>query len=202
MVARLILKYPDERLRGFSEPVYLEDWEKNVPQWCQDLHDTMVANAGLGLAGPQIGIKKQIFAIDIKELDNPSAFQQEPKDGVIFIINPVVSLIEKENHGSIEACLSVPGAMYKVKRSPVIGLFYMTPERVGVQTRIIGEDAVIVQHENDHLLGKLFVDYLNSIDRKEFNKLFEKPKQEMSEGQITHLREQKRAKARANRKKK
>ena len=201
MTARLILKYPDQRLRGFSEFVDDVDWKYNVPQWCQDLRDTMVANAGLGLAGPQVGIKKRIFAIDVKDLDNPGAFQQEPQNGVIFIINPVLSLVEKENRGSMEACLSVPGVMYKVKRSPVIDLSYTTPQRELVSVRIEGEDAVVVQHENDHLLGRLFVDKLNPFDKKDFKKLFEKPKKEISEGQLNQIREQRRIRARNKRKK-
>lgn len=201
MTARLILKFPDKRLRGNSDPVTDDEYETNVNQWCQDLRDTMVANAGLGLAGPQIGIKKKIFAVDVKDLDNPGAFLQEPKDGVLYVINPVLSLVEKETHGSVEACFSVPGVMYKVKRSPVIDLSYITPQKQSISVRIVGEDAVVIQHEYDHLVGKLFIDRLNPFDKKQFAKLHKVPKKEKSEEEINQLREQRRAKARAKRKK-
>ena len=201
MTARLILKFPDKRLRGNSDSVTDDEYETSVPRWCQDLRDTMVANAGLGLAGPQIGIKKKIFAVDVKDLDNPGAFLQEPKDGVLCIINPVLSLAEKETHGSVEACLSVPGVMYKVKRSPVIDLSYTTPQKESISVRITGEDAVVIQHEYDHLVGKLFIDRLNPFDKKQFAKLHQVPKKEKSEEEINQLREQRRAKARAKRKK-
>lgn len=201
MTARLILKFPDKRLRGNSDSVTDDEYETSVPRWCQDLRDTMVANAGLGLAGPQIGIKKKIFAVDVKDLDNPGALLQESKDGALYIINPVLSLAEKETHGSVEACLSVPGVMYKVKRSPVINLSYTTPQKESISVRITGEDAVVIQHEYDHLTGKLFIDRLNPFDKKQFAKLHQVPKKEKSEEEINQLREQRRAKARAKRKK-
>jgi peptide deformylase len=201
MVARLILKYPDSKLRGLCDPVFFEDWKYSVSEWCQALRDTMVANAGLGLAAPQISIKKQIFAIDVNELDNPEIFQQEPKNGVLFFINPSIRHIKIDDAKSLEACLSVPGVMYTVKRSSTIELTYMTPDMKSVTLQTGGENAIIIQHEFDHLHGKLFVDKLNAFDRKEFKKLFEKPKKEMSDGQIRQLREQRRSKARNNRKK-
>lgn len=201
MTARLILKFPDKRLRGNSDSVTDDEYETSVPRWCQDLRDTMVANAGLGLAGPQIGIKKKIFAVDVKDLDNPGALLQESKDGALYIINPVLSLAEKETHGSVEACLSVPGVMYKVKRSPVINLSYTTPQKESISVRITGEDAAVIQHEYDHLVGKLFIDRLNPFDKKQFAKLHQVPKKEKSEEEINQLREQRRAKARAKRKK-
>lgn len=200
MTARLILKFPDKRLRGNCDSVTDEEYETNVTQWCQDLRDTMVANAGLGLAAPQIGIKKKIFAVEAKSLDSPDIFLQDPKDGVLYFINPVLSLVEKETHGSIEACLSVPGVMYKVKRSPVIDLSYVTPKKQSVSVRISGEDAVLFQHECDHLVGKLFIDRLNFFDKKQFAKLHQAPKKEKTEGEIKQFREQCRAKARAKRK--
>ena len=161
----------------------------------------MLANSGMGLAGPQVGIHKRIFALDVKDLDNPQVFQQEPKDGFIFFINPHVSHVTLDDAKSLEACLSVPGVMYKVKRSSVIDFFYTTPDNRLVMAQVSGEDAVVIQHEWDHLNGRLFIDSLGTIDRKEFQKLFQKPKRQKTEGEINQLREQRRSQARKNRKK-
>lgn len=201
MTARLILKYPDQRLRGYSEYVTPIDYETHLSQWCKDLRDTMIATLGLGLAGPQIGIKKRIFAINAKHLINPSAFLQDPKDGILYFINPIVSLVDDETNDSLEGSLSIPGALYKVKRSPTINLNYMTPQYDRFCVRIVGEDAAIVQHENDYLLGKLFIDKLNHFDKKQLTKLIKLPKKEKTAGELNQLREQRRAKSRATRKK-
>ncbi len=201
-MARLIIKYPDVRLRGHSVEVNPEDWTTgNVKLWCQDIHDTMVANAGLGLAAPQVGIKKRIFAVDGKQLDNAHLLQQETKDGKLFFINPVIKHTIENDAKSIEACLSVPGAMYAVKRSSEVEITYTTIEGKQVSAKVKGEDAVVLQHEYEHLDGKLFIDRLNVFDRKEFMKRFEKQKHKKSDAEISHLREMKRLKARKNRKK-
>ena len=201
MTARLILKYPDSRLRIRSEEVTEEDWSGNVEKWCTDIKDTMKASAGLGLAAPQVGIHKRIFVVDVKDLDHPDLFQQETLDGALLFINPVLVPAEKETARSVEACLSVPGVMYAVKRSPAIDITYTTPSREIRQVKAVGEDAVVLQHEFDHLNGRLFIDKLNPFDRKEFRKRFEKPKREKSEEEVNQLREQRRAKARNKRKK-
>lgn len=201
MTARLILKYPDSRLRIKSEDVLEEDWNDNVEKWCTDIKDTMKANVGLGLAAPQIGIHKRIFAVDVKDLDHPEIFEHHLQDDTFFFINPVMILVKKELAKSVEACLSVPGVMYSVKRSPEIDISYMTPSQEMRQVKVLGEDAVVLQHEFDHLNGKLFIDRLNPFDRKEFRKRFEKPKVQKSEEEINRLREQRRVRARKNRKK-
>ena len=201
MTARLILKHPDSRLRIRSEEVTEEDWSVSIGKWCTDIKDTMKANAGLGLAAPQVGIHKRIFAVDVKDLDTPELFQQEPQDATLFFINPQIDYVAKNDAKSIEACLSVPGVMYPVKRSSEIDVTYTTPDRRQVSVRVKGEDSVVLQHEYDHLDGKLFIDRLNSFDKKDFLKRFETPKREKSEGEINQLREHKRAQARKNRKK-
>ena len=103
MTARLILKHPDSRLRIQSEEVTEEDWSFGIEKWCTDIRDTMKANAGLGLAAPQVGIHKRIFALDVKDLDAPQLFQQEPQDATLFFINPQISHVIKDDAKSIEA---------------------------------------------------------------------------------------------------
>lgn len=201
MTARLILKHPDPRLRIRSEEIVEEDWNGNVEKWCTDIKDTMKANAGLGLAAPQVGIHKRMFVIDVKDLTNPEIFEQESQDGTLYFVNPKLKFLEEESAKSIEACLSVPGVMYAVRRSPVIEFSYMTLNREEKQVCILGEDAVVIQHEQDHLDGKLFIDRLNPFDKKDFAKRNFVAKREKTEGEINQLREQKRARARKNRKK-
>lgn len=201
MTARLILRYPNSLLRTASEPVGDEDWGDRVEKWCSDIGDTMKANVGMSLAAPQVGIHKRIFGVNVKDLDSPEVFQQNPRDGVIFFINPEVTLVSGESAKSMESCLSVPSFMYSVKRSAVIDLAYTAPDKRRIVVRVEGEDAVVIQHEAEHLDGKLFTDRLNPFDRKDFLKEFEKPKREKTEGELKHLREQKRAQARNKRKK-
>lgn len=200
MTARLILKYPNSRLRDKSEEVEISEWE-NVTQWCQDLRDTMIANVGTSLAAPQVGIKKRIYAISAKELSLPETFGQEQQGEILFFINPVLKLVENVRVKITESCLSVPDSTYAVKRSPVIDLTYTTPSQELKSARVIGKDAIVIQHEQDHLDGVLFIDRLDIFDSRKFHKRFEKPKRQPTEGEINQLREQKRAKARKNRKK-
>lgn len=202
MVAKLVLKYPDARLRIKSQEVLEEDWNENVEKWMLDICDTMKANVSLGLSASQVGIHKRIFAVDSKDMDNPGLFQQDPKDGFLFFINPKLVHVVKDDSKSIEACLSVPGTMYPVKRSSVIDFSYFTPDRRQISVRVSGEDSAILQHENDLLEGKLFIDRLNPFDRKEFVKRFDVPRRQKSEGEINQIREMKRSKARKSRKKK
>lgn len=201
MVARLILKHPDSRLRIKSEEVTEEDCVANAKKWCLDIKDTMKANAGLGLAAPQVGIHKRIFAIDVIDLEQPEAFGQDSQDGVFFFINPTLSITEKEPVKSVESCLSVPGVEYSVKRNNAVEISYMTLSREMKSAKISGKDAIVVQHEYDHLEGKLFIDRLNSFDKKEFLKKNLTPKRQKTEGEIAHIREQRRARNRLKRKK-
>lgn len=202
MTARLILTYPNPVLRSYAESVDNEDSDEQLTTWCKDLRDTMIANGGMGLAAPQVGIKKKIFVLDVTSLENPDAFCQTPENGTIIAINPVLSNVTDKDTKSIEACLSIPGMQYEVRRYSIIDLCFLNSRRELIATRITGKDAILVQHENDHLIGKLFIDRLNVFDKKQFMKRNKPAKKEMSEGQINSLREQNRTKARANRKKK
>jgi peptide deformylase len=201
MTARLILTHPNPDLRKKSKDVEDQEFDQ-VYSWCRDIRDTMVANGGLGLAAPQIGILLKIFAVDARDLENPSEFLQETDDGVLYFINPSISFISDEKMKSFEACLSVPGVQYEVKRSADIRLDYTDRNKKKQSVRIRGKDAVVVQHEYDHLEGKLFIDRLSVFDRKDLNKRLLAPKRQKTEGEINQLRDQRRAKTRAARKKK
>jgi peptide deformylase len=200
MTARLILTYPNPKLREVSKNVESLEFDQ-VTSWCQDIRDTMIANGGLGLAAPQVGLQKRIFAVDVSDLEHPRAFLQEPESGVMYFINPSIVPVGKELCKSTEACLSVPGVQYDIKRDFEITLSYVRKDQTTVSVDIKGKDAIVIQHEYDHLDGKLFIDRLNPFDKKDFLKRGIVPKRQKSEAEINHLREQKRAKARAKRKK-
>lgn len=200
MVARLVHTYPNQQLRKSSEDVSEQDWG-SVAQWCCDLRDTAAANSVASLAAPQVGIGKKIFVLSVKSLEHPELFDQDFSSGFLFFINP--KIFDSGAHFSSfeESCLSVPGFSYKVKRSSIIDLQYTTQDKKEKRVQVCCSDAALVQHELDHLCGKLFIDRLNLFDRKTFFKALEKPKCKKSEIEIEHIREQRRARLRKNRKK-
>lgn len=200
MTARLILTYPDNRLRETSDEVSSEEFEK-VLGWCRDIRDTMIANSGVSLAAPQIGIQKRIFAINTSEVEKPYTFSQNFEDGLLYFVNPKLLSVSSEAQKICEVCLSIHGANFTVKRGNEIHLSYMTKNSEQIEVKISGRDAVLIQHEIDHLEGKLLVDRLNVFDKKAFFKERSEPKRQKSEAEIIHQRMQKRAKTRANRKK-
>lgn len=142
-----LLTYPDERLRSVAEKVttFNEDTQNLV----MDMIATMTTNNGIGLAAPQVGISKRIITVAVGE--NPLA-----------LINPVI-VGSSGRISSKEGCLSVPGYYENVDRFKQITVSYQTVQ--GDWKESIAKDllAVVVQHEIDHLDGKLFVDYLSPL---------------------------------------
>lgn len=145
-----ILHYPDTRLHKVAEPVEKVDGE--IHRLVRDMAETMYAAPGIGLAATQVDVHKQIIVIDVSEA----------KDSLQVFINP--QLIESDGMQEYEeGCLSVPGIYEKVRR----------PEKVTVEALDIngkpfsidadGLLAVCIQHEMDHLKGKVFVEYLSQL---------------------------------------
>ena len=204
MTARLILTYPNSKLRRDSLPVNFndpQDTEKLI-SWVEDIRHTMSVNGGVGLAAPQVDILKRIFVVDASSLQHPAQFDQEITKGTLTFINSIVSRID-EPLRSPEGCLSVPGVTYNVERYRIIDISYQDIDGKSHHCRIFGDDAVVIQHEQDHFEGRLFIDKISSIDRAHFKKLMKKeqPRKEMSEEQLIALRDSNRAKSRAKRKK-
>jgi peptide deformylase len=167
MTKLVILEYPDPRLRQTAEPVRVVD--DAVRRFADDLLQTMYACKGVGLAATQVDVHQRILVVDVSEERN------QP----LLFINPEIlsaqGLVPAE-----EGCLSLPGIYDKVKR----------PERVRV--RALGRDghafeldaegllAVCIQHEMDHLDGKLFVDYLSELKRQLIRKRLQKERKQRS----------------------
>ena len=156
-----ILHFPDERLRTRAKPV--ETITKEHQTLMDNMLETMYAAPGIGLAATQVNFHEQIIVIDISE----------EKNKPYFLINPeIVSHSGKEKMD--EGCLSVPDTYAEVERADSVVVKYL--DRKGVEQEISTDGllAVCLQHEIDHLQGKLFVDYLSKLKRDRIRKKLEK----------------------------
>ena len=156
-----ILEYPDQRLRTKAAPV--AEVTDEVRTLIDDMLETMYDAPGIGLAATQVNVHQRIIVVDVSEnRDDPHAF-----------INPELSLlggrIETE-----EGCLSVPGFYEPVVRAEHIRVRALNREGKAIDMEAEGVLAVCIQHECDHLEGKLFVDYLSSLKRTRIRKKLEK----------------------------
>jgi len=156
-----ILKYPDPRLRTVAKPVAEVTDATRV--LIADMLETMYAAPGIGLAATQINVHERVIVIDIsKENDDP-----------IVIINP--EIVQKDGVEVMEeGCLSVPGIYEKVERAETIRMRAL--DREGNPYEIEADDllAVCIQHEIDHLDGKVFVDYLSPLKQQRITKKLQK----------------------------
>jgi peptide deformylase len=156
-----ILEFPDKRLRTVAEEVNQVD--DNIKTLVDDMLETMYAAKGVGLAATQVNVHKRIIVMDISE----------EKDEPICLINP--KIIEKDGEEeSEEGCLSVPGFFEKVSRAEHIKVQALNREGENFQLEARELLAVCIQHEMDHLLGKLFVDYLSAFKRNRIKAKLEK----------------------------
>ncbi len=156
-----ILEYPDPRLRTKAQPV--EAVDNLVRTLLDDLFETMYAAPGIGLAASQVDIHKRIIVIDISEnRDEPHAF-----------INPDLEISGKEIEAE-EGCLSVPGVYESVTRADHVLVKALDRDGQSFEFEATGMLAVCIQHECDHLEGKLFVDYLSSLKRSRIRRKLEK----------------------------
>jgi peptide deformylase len=165
MALRTILEFPDPRLRTRAAPVTRFDAE--LGRLIDDMFETMYAAPGIGLAATQIDVHKRVIVIDVsKEHDQP-----------VTLINP--EIISREGEATTEeGCLSVPGIFDEVKRAARVRV--RSHDRDG---KVHDQDyddilAVCIQHEMDHLDGKLFVDYLSDLKRERIRKKLEKERRE------------------------
>lgn len=156
-----ILHFPDPRLRKTAEPV--AEVNDEIRKIVDDMLQTMYAAPGIGLAANQVNIQKQIIVIDVSQEKN------EP----LCLINP--EIIERDGDEEMEeGCLSVPGVYETVQRARHIRVRALG--RDGNPFELEDDDllAVCIQHEMDHLKGKLFVDYLSALKRQRIQKKLEK----------------------------
>lgn len=152
MAALQILEYPDPRLRKIAAPVPAVTAE--VQKFVRDMADTMYAAPGIGLAATQVNVHKRVIVIDASETRNE----------LRVFINPEILMAEGEAECE-EGCLSVPGYYDKVKRAAKITVRALDQHGRPFELTAEGMLAMCIQHEMDHLIGKIFVDYLSPLKR-------------------------------------
>ncbi|WP_271409924.1 peptide deformylase [Pseudomonas sp. Q1-7] len=157
-----ILEFPDPRLRTIAKPVEVVD--DSIRKLVDDMFETMYAAPGIGLAATQVNVHKRVVVMDLSE------DKSEPR----VFINPEFEPLTDQMDQYQEGCLSVPGFYENVDRPQKVKIKAL--DRDGQAYELIAEGllAVCIQHECDHLNGKLFVDYLSSLKRDRIKKKLEK----------------------------
>jgi len=162
-MARLnILEYPNPRLRIKAEPVAVVD--KEIMQLVDDMFETMQDAQGIGLAASQVDVQKRVIVMDISEQ------RDEPR----VYINPEIEILEPDTTPYEEGCLSVPGFYEAVDRPAHVMIRALDRQGNAFEEEAKGLLAVCIQHEIDHLEGKLFVDYLSPLKRERIRKKLKK----------------------------
>jgi len=161
-MARLeVLHYPDPRLRKKAIPIKTIDGV--IRTLASDMLETMYAESGIGLAATQVDVQKRLVVIDLSET----------RDQPMFLINPEIINCEGTEQMQ-EGCLSVPGYFDVVERAEKVTFSYLDLDGGRQEIHADGLLAVCVQHEIDHLDGKLFIDYLSPLKRRRLRKKLEK----------------------------
>ena len=152
-----ILKYPDQRLYTIANEVKVVN--SKIKNLISDMAETMYSAPGIGLAATQVDVHQRIIVIDISE----------DKNNLLVLINP--RLLEKRGEETNqEGCLSVPEVFEKVKRAEWIKVSALDENGKKFELEAEGLLAVCIQHEVDHLLGKVFVDYLSNLKKNRIKK--------------------------------
>ena len=157
-----ILEFPDPRLRTVAKPV--TDVDETIKRLIADMFDTMKDAQGIGLAASQIDVHLRVIVMNLGEDDiGPRVF-----------INPEIEILDDSVDPYEEGCLSVPGFYEKVDRPAHVMIRALDGEGKAFEEEAHGLLAVCIQHEIDHLEGKLFVDYLSPFKRQRIRKKLEK----------------------------
>lgn len=156
MALRTILTYPDPRLKAVATEV--ANLDGRVVQLCEDMAETMYAAPGIGLAATQVGEPLRVIVLDVHDKE------EGPGKRLMKLVNPVIA----EREGEVvfeEGCLSVPDFTAEVKRASRILLRAWAPDEKELAIEAEGLLAIALQHELDHLDGKLFIDRLSRLKR-------------------------------------
>lgn len=145
-----ILHYPDPRLHQSATPV--TEFTAQLKQLAEDMTETMYAAPGVGLAAPQVNVHQRLIVVDVSE----------DKNGLMVLVNPQIIAREGEQEYE-EGCLSVPGVYSKISRAARVRVQAQNLDGEPFEIEADGLLAVCLQHEIDHLDGKVFVDYLSQL---------------------------------------
>lgn len=172
MARLLILEFPDARLRTVAKPV--EAFDESLQKLVEDLFETMNQAHGIGLAATQVDVHKQLLVMDISEARN------QPR----VYINPEI-LGSEGGQVFEEGCLSIPGIYANVERAERIRVRARNADGTAFEEQVDGLHAVCLQHEIDHLKGKLFVDYLSPLKRQMVKKKLQKQRRQAVQEAVT-----------------
>jgi len=162
-----ILEFPDPRLRTKAKPV--EVFDKRLEKLCEDMVETMYDAPGIGLAASQVNVHERVIVVDVSE-DQSSPLK---------LINPELTLTGEKMEYQ-EGCLSVPGFYEEVTRVDKITVKAFNEKGEALEFESTDLEAICIQHECDHLDGKLFVDYLSNLKRTRIRKKLDKIHKEQS----------------------
>ena len=165
MTKLAILEYPDPRLRTRAEPV--ADVDDAVRQLVDDMLETMYAAKGIGLAASQVDVHRRVLVLDVSET----------RDQPMVLINPEILKAEGSAPGE-EGCLSLPGIYDRLERAERIRVRARGRDGQPLEIDAEGMLAVCIQHEMDHLEGKLFVDYLSELKRQLIRRRLQKERKQ------------------------
>jgi len=174
MAKRTILSYPDPRLHTVAKPV--QGVDARIKTLVEDMLETMYDASGIGLAATQVDVHERLVVIDISE----------DRDKPLVLINPEIVWASAEKVLNEEGCLSVPGIYDGVERSTSVRVTALDAEGEPQTIEAEGLLAVCIQHELDHLLGKVFVEYLSPLKR---NRIKSKLLKQQREDQKSEQRE-------------
>ncbi len=161
-----VLHFPDNRLRKIAQPVKKVDQE--VKDIIEQMFFTMYEEKGIGLAATQVNIHKRLIVIDVSENRNER----------LFLINPKIISLSEDLDSMEEGCLSVPGFYETVSRPKTVKVSSLDLNGEKIEFVANGLLATCIQHEIDHLNGKLFVDHISSLKRNRIEKKITKLKKE------------------------
>ncbi len=165
-MVREIVVYPDKRLKLISKGV--EVFNGALHDLLDDMYETMRAKNGVGLAAIQIGADQRVLIINVP-LEVEDGEQDQPKENTLEMINPVI--VEKDGTEKFqEGCLSIPGVYEDVERAKHVKVEYLDRDGNKQSIEDDGFLAVAMQHEIEHLDGKIFIEKLSYIKRKKFEK--------------------------------
>jgi len=169
-----ILEFPDPRLRTLAKPV--SDFGPALQQKVRDMTETMYAENGIGLAATQVNAHIQLLVLDVSDT----------RDQLKVYVNPQVISSSGEQNCE-EGCLSVPGVYAEVKRAGNIRVRAQDVQGQTFEEDLSGLHSICLQHEMDHLQGKLFVDYLSPLKRQMVRKKLEKQKKQTDKKPVAVL---------------
>ena len=162
MALRTILEFPDMRLRTIATPVI--NFDSSLSSLINDMLETMYSAGGIGLAATQIDVHQRILVIDVSEnRDKPQIF-----------VNPTFTVSDQQNLDYDEGCLSIPGFYETISRPKKVVIHSQDQHGKHFDLEADGILAVCIQHEIDHLDGKLMVDYISRLKRNRIRSKLEK----------------------------